>query len=58
MITKKLVFTVAPSEHILPGKTIYVTTPGNLPQNTSYLKTINRLNGEPVFDIGKMTYEN
>lgn len=54
----KLIFTGTPSSFILPGKTIYVTTPGGLPENALFLKTINKLDGKPVFDIGEIINEN
>lgn len=54
----KLIFTGNPSSYKLSGKTIFVTTPGGLPPSALPLKTINQLDGKPVFDIGETISEN
>jgi 4-amino-4-deoxy-L-arabinose transferase-like glycosyltransferase len=53
----KLIFTESPSSYNLPGKTVFITTPGGLPASAFLLKTINRLDGKPVFDIGETINE-
>ncbi|KKR49467.1 MAG: hypothetical protein UT84_C0026G0007 [Candidatus Curtissbacteria bacterium GW2011_GWA1_40_16] len=54
----KLIFAGIPSDYNLPGKTIFITTPGALPKKAYLLKTINQLDGKPVFDIGETINEN
>ena len=54
----KLIFTPNTNDYNLPGKTLFVTTPGNLARKSKYLQTINQLDGKPVFDIGEVTNEN
>ncbi len=53
----KLIFSNSPTSYALPGKTIFVTTPGNLPTNTKLLETVSQLDQKPVFDIGETVNE-
>jgi len=54
----KLIFTPSTNDYNLAGKTLFITTPGNLPRKSKFLKTIKRLDGSPVFDIGEVINEN
>lgn len=51
----KFIFTEDHQTMSMNGKTLYISKPGQLPQNAQKLKTINKLDNSPVFDIGEVT---
>ena len=50
----KLRFTDSLNETSVSGKVLYVTSPNALPPSVQKLKTISRLDGTSVFDVGEL----